>query len=171
MHGPPRDSSDRCRTLGRTIEPVSRDLFDDGLVTGACPVCGRDVSRTLAEIRTNPVTRCQVGHTWIQDSAGLDRMAHDLLDRSERRRPRLPEARPTRFARVHRAQLLVARTLIATARLARDGRIPRPLRWLVALGLLPIPGLFDEALLLLIAPMLWIFYRQPMREAWRGYVS
>ncbi len=149
--------------------PVSRDLFDVGLVTGPCPVCGRDVSGTLAEVRTNPVTRCPVGHTWMQDSAGLDRMARDSLDRSERRRPRLPEPRPTRFASVHRARLLIARTLIATARLARDGRIPRPLRWLVGLGLLPIPGPFDEALLLVIAPVLWIFYRQPMREAWRGH--
>ena len=51
--------------------------------------------------------------------------------------------------------------------MARDGRIPKPLRWLAALGLLPIPGPFDEAVLLLIAPPLFIFYRGPMRDAWR----
>jgi hypothetical protein len=38
---------------------------------------------------------------------------------------------------------------------------------LAAIGLLPIPGPFDEAVLLLIAPPLVIFYRDPMREAWR----
>ena len=52
---------------------------------------------------------------------------------------------------------------------ARDTRIPRPLRWLAAIGLLPIPGPFDEALLLLlIAPVFLIFYRGPMREAWEA---
>jgi hypothetical protein len=50
--------------------------------------------------------------------------------------------------------------------LARDSRIPKPLRWVAWLGLLPIPGPFDEALLILIAPVFLIFYRQPMREAW-----
>ena len=50
--------------------------------------------------------------------------------------------------------------------LARDGRIPRPLRWLAAIGLLPIPGPIDEAILLLVAVPLAIFYREPMREAW-----
>ena len=37
-----------------------------------------------------------------------------------------------------------------------------------ALALLPIPGPFDEVLLLLLAPVLAIFYRTPMREAWRA---
>jgi hypothetical protein len=50
--------------------------------------------------------------------------------------------------------------------LARDGRIPKPLRWIAALGLLPIPGPFDEAILLLVALPLAIFYRGPLREAW-----
>jgi hypothetical protein len=62
---------------------------------------------------------------------------------------------------------LIARTLRATRLLARDGRIPRPLRWLTGLGLLPIPGPFDEMVLLLLAPLLFVLYREPMRDAWR----
>jgi hypothetical protein len=61
---------------------------------------------------------------------------------------------------------LIGRTIRAVGLVARDGRIPKPLRWLVGLGLLPIPGPFDEALLLILAPVLFGFYRQPMREAW-----
>jgi hypothetical protein len=34
-------------------------------------------------------------------------------------------------------------------------------------GLLPIPGPFDEAILLLVAALLFTFYRRSMREAWR----
>jgi hypothetical protein len=51
--------------------------------------------------------------------------------------------------------------------LARDSRIPRPLRWIAGLALLPIPGPVDEVILLLIAPILFVFYREPMREAWQ----
>jgi hypothetical protein len=51
---------------------------------------------------------------------------------------------------------------------ARDERIPRPLRWIAALGLLPIPGPFDEAILLLVAVPLGLFYRRPLIEAWRA---
>jgi hypothetical protein len=61
----------------------------------------------------------------------------------------------------------ISRTLRATRLLARDGRIPKPLRWLAAIGLAPIPGPFDEAILLLIALPLFILYREPMLEAWR----
>ena len=60
----------------------------------------------------------------------------------------------------------IARTLRATKLLARDGRIPKALRWLAAFALLPIPGPIDEAVLLLLAPILFVFHRQPMREAW-----
>ena len=48
-----------------------------------------------------------------------------------------------------------------------DRRIPRPLRWLAALALLPIPGPFDEAVLAVLAPALFVFHRAPMKEAWR----
>ena len=61
----------------------------------------------------------------------------------------------------------VARTIRATALLARDARIPKPLRWLAAIGLMPVPGPFDEALLILIAPVFAVLYRTPMRDAWR----
>jgi hypothetical protein len=61
-----------------------------------------------------------------------------------------------------------ARKAIRSVRiLARDGRIPRPLRWLVVIGLLPIPGPFDETVLLVVAVLLFSFYRDSMREAWR----
>ncbi len=49
----------------------------------------------------------------------------------------------------------------------RHGRIPRAIRWLAALGLLPIPGPFDEVVLLLVAAVLFVFYREQLREAWR----
>ena len=62
----------------------------------------------------------------------------------------------------------MARTIRATAVLVRDGRLPRPLRLLAAVALLPIPGPFDEAVLLVVAPWVWIFHRGPLREAWRA---
>jgi hypothetical protein len=52
--------------------------------------------------------------------------------------------------------------------LVRDGRIPRPLRWLAAFALLPIPGPVDEAALLVLAPLLYVFHREPLRDAWRS---
>ena len=62
----------------------------------------------------------------------------------------------------------VSRTVRAVMLLARDGRIPRPLRWLVVFGLLPVPGPFDEAVLLIAAGLLAVFYRDQMREAWHA---
>jgi hypothetical protein len=50
---------------------------------------------------------------------------------------------------------------------ASDARIPRPLRWLAAFGLLPIPGPVDELILLIVAVPLALFYRGPLRDAWR----
>jgi hypothetical protein len=51
--------------------------------------------------------------------------------------------------------------------LARDARIPRPLRGLAVIGLLPVPGPLDEAVLLLVAALLWAFYREVLTDAWR----
>ena len=66
-----------------------------------------------------------------------------------------------------RATRVLARRLVRAVRiLARDGRIPKPLRWLAALGLLPVPGPVDEAVLLLVGLLLFGFYRDPLREAW-----
>ena len=67
---------------------------------------------------------------------------------------------------IGRAWQFVLRTIRAIALLARDERIPRPLRALAGIGLLPIPGPFDEILLLLIAPVFALFFRDPMRDAW-----
>jgi hypothetical protein len=50
--------------------------------------------------------------------------------------------------------------------LALDTRVPRWLRWLAGIGLLPIPGPVDEAVLVLVAPIFLVLYREPMRDAW-----
>jgi hypothetical protein len=52
------------------------------------------------------------------------------------------------------------------ALLSRDARIPRPLRAIAAVGLLPLPGPVDEVVLIVVAPVFLIFYRGPMRDAW-----
>jgi hypothetical protein len=60
-----------------------------------------------------------------------------------------------------------ARRLIRSVRiLARDRRIPKPLRGLAAFGVLPIPGPLDEAALLVVGVILWALYRDTLREAW-----
>ena len=66
-----------------------------------------------------------------------------------------------------RIHAFVTQTIRAMKLLARDGRIPKPLRWVAGLALLPIPGPVDEVVLLLIAPVFAVLYREPMREAWR----
>ena len=59
------------------------------------------------------------------------------------------------------------RTIRAVRIAATDPRIPRPLRWLAALGLAPIPGPLDEALLVIVAVPLVVLYRGPLRDAWK----
>ena len=67
-----------------------------------------------------------------------------------------------------RVRAFTARTVRATRILVGDRRIPWPLRWVGAAALMPVPGPFDEVVLLLLAPVFVTFYRQPMREAWRA---
>lgn len=63
---------------------------------------------------------------------------------------------------------LLRRTFRAVRLLARDDRIPRPLKWLAVLGLAPVPGPFDEAVLLVVAALLFAFRRDALRDAWRS---
>jgi hypothetical protein len=63
------------------------------------------------------------------------------------------------------------RTLRAVRILARDGGLPRWLRGLAAVGLAPIPGPVDEVVLVLVAAILWLGYRDRLRAAWRKAVS
>ena len=65
----------------------------------------------------------------------------------------------------------VRRTARAVRIVLGHGGIPRPIRWLAALGLAPIPGPFDEAMLLLVALILYVFYRQELRQAWQDAAS
>jgi hypothetical protein len=68
---------------------------------------------------------------------------------------------------MRRVVRLFQRTIRAVRLAAGDSRIPRPLRVLAGLGLLPIPGPVDEALLLLVAVPLALFYRRQLAEAWQ----
>jgi hypothetical protein len=65
----------------------------------------------------------------------------------------------------------VNRTARAVRIVIGHGGIPRPIRWLAALGLAPIPGPFDEAVLLLVALILFVFYREELRQAWKDAAS
>jgi hypothetical protein len=61
----------------------------------------------------------------------------------------------------------VKRIARAVRILARDGGLPRWLRGLAAIGLAPLPGPFDEVVLLVVATILWLGYRERLRTAWR----
>ncbi|MHB8323002.1 MAG: hypothetical protein ACYDHB_01050 [Candidatus Dormibacteria bacterium] len=56
----------------------------------------------------------------------------------------------------------VSRVAQVLRRLATDPRIPAPVRWLLVVGLLPIPGPVDEAALVLAAILL-LCYRRRVR--------
>ena len=59
------------------------------------------------------------------------------------------------------------RVVRAVRLLAKEGGLPRWLRALAAIGIAPIPGPFDEAVLLVVAAILWLGYRELLRVAWR----
>ena len=61
----------------------------------------------------------------------------------------------------------VRRVARAVRLLARDGELPRWLRGLAAAGLAPVPGPFDEIVLLVVAAILWFGYRDRLRAAWQ----
>jgi hypothetical protein len=61
----------------------------------------------------------------------------------------------------------VKRLVRAVRLLARDGKLPRWLRGLAAVGIAPLPGPFDEIVLLVVAAILWLGYRERLRTAWR----
>jgi hypothetical protein len=83
-------------------------------------------------------------------------------------RPRfLPTTGSPRLGTMSRGVEFFKRTVRAVGIAATDSRIPRPLRWIAALGLAPIPGPFDEVLLLMVAVPLVMFYRRPLHEAWQ----
>lgn len=75
----------------------------------------------------------------------------------------MPFAYPAPVARM---RAFVGRLVRAMTLLARDARVPKPLRVVAGVALLPIPGPIDEVVLVLVAPVFLAFYRGPMREAW-----
>ena len=68
---------------------------------------------------------------------------------------------------VQGARRFLSHTYRAVRLLARDQRVPRPVRGLIAFGVLPIPGPADEVALLIVAAILAAFYRAPLRDAWQ----
>ncbi len=60
----------------------------------------------------------------------------------------------------------ISRLIRAMKIIARDERIPKPVRLLAGFALLPIPGPVDEVVLILIAPLFLGLYRPFFREAW-----
>lgn len=71
----------------------------------------------------------------------------------------LMRARLARFAAWCRRVLRIAKALW------RDDALPRPVRWLLVVGLLPIPGPFDEVMVLIALGVVWCFYRPALRRA------
>ena len=69
-------------------------------------------------------------------------------------------------AGIARAHSFAKRCARAVKIVIAHGAIPRPIRWLAAVGLLPIPGPVDEAVLLVVAAILFVFYRDQIRDAW-----
>jgi hypothetical protein len=69
----------------------------------------------------------------------------------------------------HTGRMAFFRRAVRAVRvLAKDDALPRWLRALAAVGIAPIPGPFDEAVLLVVAAILWLGYRDRLRTAWRN---
>lgn len=64
--------------------------------------------------------------------------------------------------------MTAAKRLVRAVRLIlHDDTIPRPLRWLATIGLLPIPGPIDEAALIVALLVLATIYPAHLRTAWK----
>lgn len=105
---------------------------------------------------------------WVDIPADLLDVVLDRLPVREDRDPTTPLFRAGVIVGGRLGGVRFLKRLIRAVRIAAvDKRIPRPLRWLAALGLLPIPGPFDEAVLIVVAIPLALLYRGPLKEAWR----
>lgn len=72
----------------------------------------------------------------------------------------------TRNPAVRDAVRLVKRAMRTAAALARDERIPKGWRIILAIACLPIPGPLDNAVQILAFAVLFVRYRGPLLEAW-----
>ena len=61
---------------------------------------------------------------------------------------------------------LIQQRGLADVRPADDGYLNFRGFGLAAFGVLPIPGPFDEFVLLIVGALLWLFYRDSLRDAW-----
>jgi hypothetical protein len=61
----------------------------------------------------------------------------------------------------------IRRLVRAVKLVIRDARLPRWLRGLAVVGLAPVPGPFDEIVLLVVGAILWLGYRERLRAAWQ----
>jgi hypothetical protein len=61
----------------------------------------------------------------------------------------------------------ITRLLRLLKLLVRDARIPRPIRGLFLVGLLPLPGPFDEAILISALALLLFVRPNLIRTLWR----
>jgi hypothetical protein len=136
-------------TLARFLAGPGRCASNHGMAAGfsrSAPSPGSGL-RAKAERRAAAATRASPP---TRDSFRLVRIPSPMLARA------FLTCTGSFFSRTARAVKIVV----------RHGGIPRPIRWLAALGLLPVPGPFDEAVLLLVALIMFVFYRSQLHEAW-----
>ena len=127
-----------------------------------CPHCG------FAKVETMPTNACQHVYRCGACGATLRPLPGDCCVFCSYADSVCPPQQSAGTNERRRSLFRGAKRAIRAVRvLARDGRIPRPLRWLALIGLLPIPGPVDEGVLLLVALLLWAFYRERLIEAWR----